>query len=50
MRDLNDLAGFGYDDVLTTANDIDNFGRITGQAFDAEANEFVAFLARPVGP
>ena len=50
MADLNDLVGFGYDDVLTTANDIDDFGRITGQGFDATANEFVAFLARPVGP
>jgi probable HAF family extracellular repeat protein len=50
MADLNDLVGFGYEDVLTTANDIDDFGRITGQGFDATANEFVAFLARPVGP
>jgi probable HAF family extracellular repeat protein len=47
MRDLNDLAP-GYDDVITTANDIDDFGRITGQAFDADTGRFVAFLATPV--
>jgi probable HAF family extracellular repeat protein len=47
MRDLNDLAP-GYDDVITTANDIDDRGRITGQAFDADTGRFVAFLATPV--
>lgn len=47
MRDLNALVAFGYDDVLTTANDIDNLGRITGQGFDDGAGQFVAFLARP---
>jgi probable HAF family extracellular repeat protein len=48
MTDLNDLVAFGYDDVLTTANDIDDFGRITGQGFDDDAGQFVAFLATPV--
>jgi probable HAF family extracellular repeat protein len=48
MTDLNDLVGFGYDDVLTTANDIDDFARITGQSFDGDASQFVAFLATPV--
>jgi probable HAF family extracellular repeat protein len=47
MQDLNDLAP-GYDDVITTANDIDDRGRITGQAFDADTGQFVAFLATPV--
>jgi hypothetical protein len=47
MMDLNDLVAFGYDDVLTTANDIDDFGRITGQGFDEDAGQFVAFLATP---
>jgi probable HAF family extracellular repeat protein len=47
MQDLNDLAP-GYDDVITTANDIDDLGRITGQAFDADTGQFVAFLATPV--
>jgi hypothetical protein len=31
---------------LTTANDIDESGRITGQAFDPETGELVAFAAR----
>jgi probable HAF family extracellular repeat protein len=48
MRDLNDLVGGDYDDVLTTANDIDDFGRITGQGFDDDAPRFVAYLATPV--
>ncbi len=48
MTDLNKLVAHGYDDVLLTANDIDNFGRITGQGFDDDAGQYVAFLARPV--
>jgi probable HAF family extracellular repeat protein len=48
MRDLNDLVTGDYDDVLTTANDIDDFGRITGQGFDAGGPRFVAYLATPV--
>jgi probable HAF family extracellular repeat protein len=47
--DLNGLIPSGSDDLLTTANDIDDFGRITGQGFDAAGNRFVAFLATPVG-
>lgn len=47
MRALNDLAP-GYDDLITTANDIDDFGRITGQAFDPDTGQFFAFLATPV--
>jgi probable HAF family extracellular repeat protein len=46
MRDLNDLVVSGDEDLITTANDIDNFGRITGQAVDSTGN-FVAFLATP---
>jgi probable HAF family extracellular repeat protein len=45
MRDLNEP---GTDDVLIAAFDIDDFGRITGQAFDDEAGEFVAYVATPV--
>lgn len=48
MRDLNDFVAGDYDDVLTTANDIDDFGRITGQGFDDDAPRFVAYLATPV--
>ena len=48
MKDLNDLVVTpGYDDVLTTANDIDDFGRITGQGFDDDGPQFVAYLAEP---
>jgi probable HAF family extracellular repeat protein len=45
MTDLNELVD--EEDVLIAAFDIDDFGRITGQAFDDEAGEFVAFLATP---
>ena len=45
MRDLNELVD--SDDVLIAAYDIDDRGRITGQAFDDEAGAFVAFVARP---
>jgi probable HAF family extracellular repeat protein len=46
MRDLNELAP--GDDLLIAANDIDDFGRITGQGFDDESGEFFAFLATPL--
>lgn len=46
MMDLNVLAG--SEDVLTTANDIDDFGRITGQGFDDESGKFFAYVATPV--
>lgn len=45
MRDLNELVINDHEDVLTTANDIDDFGRITGQSFDDEAGASVAFEA-----
>ena len=48
MTDLNDLVVGDYDDLITTANDIDDFGRITGQAFDADTGQFFAFVAKPV--
>lgn len=46
MKSLNALVG-SYDDRLTTANDIDDAGRITGQALDKDAGRLVAFVARP---
>jgi hypothetical protein len=49
MTDLNHLLPAGHDDVLTTANDIDDIGRITGQAIDGGGAP-VAFLAAPVCP
>ena len=51
MTDLNclvDPADCAPDDTLIAAFDIDDRGRITGQAFDDEAGEFVAFRATPV--
>jgi hypothetical protein len=45
MTDLNELVD--SDLVLIAAYDIDDFGRITGQAFDADAGAFVAFVATP---
>jgi probable HAF family extracellular repeat protein len=48
MTDLQGLVIGDYDDVITTANDIDDLGRITGQAFDPDTGQFFAFLARPV--
>jgi probable HAF family extracellular repeat protein len=48
MTDLQNLVIGDYDDVITTANDIDDLGRITGQAFDPDTGQFFAFLARPV--
>jgi probable HAF family extracellular repeat protein len=48
LTDLNELVHLDEGDVLLTANDIDDLGRITGQGFDADAGTFVAFLAAPV--
>jgi probable HAF family extracellular repeat protein len=48
MNDLQDLVVGDYDDVITTANDIDDLGRITGQAFDPDTGQFFAFVAKPV--
>jgi probable HAF family extracellular repeat protein len=48
MTDLQDLVVGDYDDVITTANDIDDLGRITGQAFDPDTGQFFAFVAKPV--
>jgi probable HAF family extracellular repeat protein len=46
--DLNNLMEASNELVLTTANDIDDLGRITGQAFDTASSRFVAFVATPV--
>jgi hypothetical protein len=43
---LNDLVVSGDVTAITTANDIDDFGRITGQGVDS-TGKFVAFLATP---
>jgi probable HAF family extracellular repeat protein len=43
---LNDLVVSGDVTNITSANDIDDFGRITGQGVDS-TGKFVAFLATP---
>jgi probable HAF family extracellular repeat protein len=45
MTDLNTLVIPDYHDTLTTANDINESGRITGQALE-QAGTLVAFVAR----
>jgi probable HAF family extracellular repeat protein len=47
ITNLNTLVAPGYEDTLTTANDIDESGRITGQAFQQAEGALVAFVARP---
>jgi probable HAF family extracellular repeat protein len=47
MRLLQDLVVSGDTLTLLRARDIDDFGRITGQAFDDATGTFVAFVATP---
>ncbi len=47
MADLNSLLAPGYGDQIFGAGDINDLGRITGQAFNPMTNEFSAFLAVP---
>jgi probable HAF family extracellular repeat protein len=47
MTDLNTLVLPGYADVLTTAQDINDLGEITGRAFDPLTGARPAFLAVP---
>jgi len=48
MKDLNALVAPGYTAVLTTAQDINDRGVITGRAFDAATGTRPAFVATPV--
>lgn len=48
MKDLNALVAPGYTGVLTTAQDINDRGEITGRAFVASTGERPAFLATPI--
>lgn len=47
MRNLNDLAP-GYGDHLYSANDINDFGQITGEAIEQGTGASVPFKARPL--
>ncbi len=46
--DLNTVAESASALLLTSANDIDDAGRITGQALDSASGQRVAFIATPV--
>ena len=48
MTDLNDLVTPDYDGHLVFANDINDAGRISGQATDSDTGDAVAFVATPV--
>jgi len=48
MTDLNSLVAPGYTNLLTTAQDINDLGVITGRARDPITGERPAFLATPV--
>jgi probable HAF family extracellular repeat protein len=47
VTDLNTLVEPGYDGTLISANDVDESGRITGQALDPATGALVAFVAQP---
>jgi len=47
MTDLNELVAPGYGDHIFSAGDINDRGRITGQAFTPATGVFSAFLAVP---
>jgi probable HAF family extracellular repeat protein len=48
MTDLNTLVAPGYTGILTTAQDINARGEITGRAFDPVTGGRPAFLATPI--
>jgi probable HAF family extracellular repeat protein len=48
MMDLNDLVPDDYADHLSTANDINNLGEITGATVKAGTEESIAFVAMPL--
>jgi probable HAF family extracellular repeat protein len=48
MKDLNTLVAPGYTDILTTAQDINDLGMITGRALDPVTGERPAFRATPI--
>ena len=48
MHDVQGLVVSGDDDYILTANDIDDSGRIAGQAVDNTTGAFVAFVATPI--
>jgi probable HAF family extracellular repeat protein len=47
ITNLNTLVEPGYDGTLVSANDVNESGRITGQALDHATGALVAFIAQP---
>jgi probable HAF family extracellular repeat protein len=47
VTDLKTLVEPGYGGTLISANDVNESGRITGQALDPATGAFVAFVAQP---
>ena len=47
LLDLNDLVDIAPD-VLISAQDIDDEGRITGRVLDGTTGEVLAFVATPI--
>ena len=48
VTDLNAMSEAWSPLVLTTANEIDDLGRTTGQAIDTASGQSVAFVATPL--
>jgi probable HAF family extracellular repeat protein len=49
MKDLNTLVSHGYPDHLVSAADINDAGKITGEAMVRETGETLTFVAAPIG-
>ena len=50
MKDLNDLVGPDYPDILRSAQDINAAGQITGRVFETSTGKTLTFVATPVTP
>jgi len=51
LKNLNDLVGPGFLDVLLSAQDINDAGQITGRLLDHNTGQTLAFVATPIiGP
>ena len=48
LLDLNDLVDIAPD-VLVSAQDIDDQGRITGRVLDGTTGQVLVFVATPIG-
>jgi probable HAF family extracellular repeat protein len=48
LKDLNDLVGPGFPDILRSAQDINDAGQITGRVFQTSSGKTLTFVATPV--